>query len=379
MLSSINYVNSLRPYTGITVGTDPSHVGACDPEIAESVGRIPLSADILAGGSLTAGLFSQVPHAAKLRYIAQLCALVYTGQIAGKAPPANDEQLVSAAVFPGVRSINIAGERVVVVPGTTSPAQEKAQLAGWLLPAAWPAGGVVNDLYSALALLIAPLLPADTKLIVGHSMGGGLALLLAFIGQAAGLPIVGAVGIAAPRILSDAAIAATAWPNWINVTNAFDPVPLVATDGFGGHNWRMPANQLQVDGVGQLRFLPVAPSTAAETAAIFAAVGDQYHSIGRYVDWLKVGAAPLHSDPYAEHADEIQIRTAVPVIGGTPIYSAFFEETLRGQRLPIVARVKLGLTNWIVCGDSNMFGGFDCPGPATANLPWILDLCSVYE
>lgn len=377
--ATIAYVNGLTPFTGITVQHLLSKDAICPEEFAAAVPRPAKPKDPFIGGSLTAGLFSSFPPlVGKLLYIARVCSAIYQDNLKETIKPGYNLRRISGAIPPGIFAFDIAGETVVVVPGTTNAEQTVNQYGGWVVPAAWGPGGKINAEHLDLGNQIYPTLPVNTSLIIGHSLGGAIALQLAARAKSDGRPIVGAVGIGAPRSFNLAAVNATAWPSWINVVHAFDPVPLIAPDGIGLQSWRMPAEQWQIDPYADLDRTDVLPSSTTDLLAILAAIDSEWHWSTKYVDSLNLATLPRPEDPYAERQPQLKIVLSTAVEGGTPIYSAAFT-TLPGEpRFWIMARTKIGLTNWIVAGDSSEFGGFDCPGPATYNTDFLLNLYSVY-
>lgn len=245
--------------------------------------------------SFTDGLFtSSPPPIAKMQFLARVAGAIYDGSLATAImPDGKNLRKLSSVDPPGVYAFDIGEQTVVVIPGTTSVGELASQEQGWEEPLLIFTGGEVNAFHGTLANQIFPALPNNTALLVGHSMGGSLACLLAGLLRRAGLPVVGAVGFASPRSLTEDAANASVWQPWINVVNEFDPIPLLVPDGFKGRIWRMPATQWTVAGDGTLTSTPLAPSTPMQIAALFSALGDQWHWIATYVNLLKAGTLPV--------------------------------------------------------------------------------------
>jgi hypothetical protein len=218
---------------------------------------------------------------AKLLFLSRAIEAAYTGGAPAVQSWVNSPT-VEISPHLGPKSVSWVqdGERIVLVLGTLSAGEYVSQTNGWVFPR--PIGqGVVNSYHASRADMIYPNVPSDTKLIVGHSMGGAIAGLLGRLGAASGLRV---IGIGTPRYADAYAVLE---PGWAQSAYFADPRDLVSETpalgfGFPLRDWRVPLLEYAVTPDGIVYDVP-SPSYESSLAAIASTYGASYHEIGQYV------------------------------------------------------------------------------------------------
>lgn len=230
-------------------------------------------------------IFADTPDQQKLEFLANCCGAVYSGTLADVVPTGANATLV----YPGppvVWTFNMEGEKVAVFAGTTNQTQYAGQATGWISLQPFARGGYLNGYVATVGSDMYLSLPNDIKVLAGHSLGGGLACYVADRMVRNGLNPVGVVTYGMPRYFTADAAAATGWLPVVNVTNHRDPVALVVPDGTSSRNWRSPGRFFNVSFQHKLGEVTQGASTQFNLTATLAAYGDQYHTIGTYIELL---------------------------------------------------------------------------------------------
>jgi len=258
-------------------------------------------------------LFGAPIDQAKAKLLAELCAAVYSGTVAAAAGPeaANVHQLTATPLIPSW-ALELDGETIVVIAGTTSAAQYADQANGWAHPSGWVTGGEINAYHAVQADLLFAALPAAATMFVGHSLGGALAELLAWRIQQTVGSTTRVVSFGAPRPLTLQAAASASWPASLHFWFQFDPVPRTVPDGTAGREWRLPGNAYQLFGNGFIEPFAVPALGIVPYAAFVGEHGFSWHNIDAYVDAFVVPS----SSPF--------------LIGGASMAAEFYLCSIKG-------------------------------------------------
>lgn len=193
------------------------------------------------------------PNAQKLQWLTGLLSAVASGTVASYVGnyASNPRQLTFHPQY-ATWAVDIDGETIVAIEGTFWAEQYVLILDGYVNAVNYPSGGQVNSYILGIADALYPALPNQTALLVGHSIGGAVATVLAAKFKGASLPLKGAVTFGAPKAFTPATALPSFFPPLTNISTPLDPVPYIAWPGAGGKNWTTPGDHWSLPSVGSL-------------------------------------------------------------------------------------------------------------------------------
>ena len=194
---------------------------------------------------------------------------------------------------------------IVLVNGTTDPHGEYGpQFVGWQAPLETD-GGAVNAWYSYAAQLYAAALPGRVDMVIGHSMGGAIAVELCKLLRDRGGDSANCVCVAlgAPRSRDSIAAAAISGTNTVQVGYVTDSVTVLPGDLPTGYSWRHPGRIYQMDDYGALTAVDEQPVGAGSAGLLLVRWGTAPHAPQWYFDTLLRQITPGPDKRWPFHLD----------------------------------------------------------------------------
>lgn len=288
-------------------------------------------------------LFANVnaPDPYKMFLCARLCQAVYPNAKGIESIPgvtAATPITLSATLGP-IWKVTIGGENVCIFAGTNSGIQLAQQFLGGGFPQALgsPLGAYVNSYQYSLQDSVWPLVPTDCTVLMGHSLGGALAVYEANRLKAAGINVKGVVTFGCPRMMNASALPLFPFQPVVHCYNPYDPVPRCPQEGYGLLHWFSPGNYVRVNGDHSITPTLQPPADPDTVATLFLATGDSWHAAGTYIQLLNT-VAPVVSTaaPGPPKATPLQSSLAMPNV----IVEFKVRGVLNGQSVQ-------NITNWV--------------------------------